>query len=123
MIYKDYLMRQVALFARYLGKILFQMNRPGADIEVLDYQEAALGSKLLEELQILLAAQNYNEGETLIFQRIAEEPSQENLAAALCFYQALLMLMPEDLAAADFSMEEIEEGLADLAKIYDFQQV
>jgi len=123
LIYKDYIMRQIMLFTRYMGRILFRRDQPGAEIEMLDYQEAAVGSILWEELQILLAAKNLNEGENLVFTRVEADPSRENLAAALCFYQALLMLLPEDLAAADFSMAEIEEGLADLAEIYGFTQV
>ena len=121
--YKDYIMRQVALFSRCLGQIMFRRNVPDAQIEFLKYDEVASASPLWASVKALVAKGQINEAENLLFETVTVERSQENLAAALCFYELLLRMLPEQLRAADFSLAEIEQGLNDIAELYDFTQM
>jgi len=67
------------------------------------------------ELQFLLEAGEYGQAEDFLFQQL-EEGELAFLEIGLSFYQQLAERSDEDLAAHDFSREEVEQGLADLCR-------
>lgn len=113
MAYQDYLMRQIEEAARLLGHVLFWKaeNSPA----LLDEDGNVIPSGLLHRrLCTLLADNKVNAAENLLFEEMNANATQEYLRVALLFYTTLQQWRPERLAAADFSQEEILDGLTQL---------
>ncbi len=72
---------------------------------------------VLSRLRTLVAERRINTAENLLFDSLNRQ-KPIYAAIALDFYARLSMLDEAELEAADFSVEEIGEGLADMMKFY-----
>lgn len=116
MAYQDYLLRQIEDMAQMVAKILFWKTEE--EIPLFDAQGDVLASGLLHRrLTALLSDGRVNDAENELFAAAQETPTAETLRVGLVFYQTLEGWSPARLQAADFTREEIAEGLAQLAAL------
>lgn len=113
----DYMMRQIEDCAKALGKVLFE-KQSGADN--LFNEEGVLSetSFLSYRLNRLIEDGKINEAENILFDTIEEDPKPDLLRVALDFYNTLEKRSDTELAACDFSRQEILDGLQSVQKIY-----
>ena len=113
---KDYIMRLIHGIAQVLARLLLgkQMEQEGEIASALS-REAA---KKDETLKKRIDAGNINEAEELLFDLLENEPWEENQKAALAlsFYDHVNEKEDAFLEKANFSREEIIEGLEDAMK-------
>lgn len=113
----DYIMRQIEGLTRFLAKVLMQKDMGSAD--VIDEQgHLDPGNFLLYRLQGMVGKGAINEAEDLLFDAIKAEPRREYLKVAIDFYSLLQGMEDDALKAADFTRQEIAEGLRDVRAIY-----
>ena len=100
----DYLMRQIEDMARFLGKVLFVKTEE--TIPLFDEQGNVLESGLLyKRLCAMLEEGDANSAENLLFDEVEAHPDPAYLQAAL--------------EAADFSRQEVLDGLAAVKELYE----
>ena len=113
---KDYIMRLIHGIAQVLARLLLgkQMEQEGEIASALS-REAA---KKDETLKKMIDAGNINEAEELLFDLLENEPweDKQKAALALSFYDHLNEKEDAFLEKANFSREEIIEGLEDAMK-------
>lgn len=115
----DYIMRQIEAMSRVLGEMLFQKDSQSGEIEILDEQGTISGGNLLlYRLKKMILDKRVNEAENILFDTIEQDPDEEYLKTAVAFYDELRGLSDEELAACDFSREEIYEGMKQIREIY-----
>ena len=94
----DYLMRQIEDMARFLGKVLFVKT---------------------EETIPLLEEGDANSAENLLFDEVEAHPDPAYLQVAVQFYADLQHWTDAALEAADFSRQEVLDGLAAVKELYE----
>ena len=115
----DYIMRQIDLLSRGLAKVLFNRDMETEE-EIVDEQGGFSESGLLLHMvKKLLLEKKINEAENLLFETIEEDPQEDYLKTALYFYERLDNMSDEELAAVDFSREEIADGLREIQRLYE----
>jgi hypothetical protein len=72
---------------------------------------------LLGDLRRMTQAGSINEAENLLFERLLADPTSHNFSVAGIFYEELSQLTDEELNLAQFSRQEIMEGLQGLKRI------
>lgn len=120
MAYHDYFMRQIEDMGRMLGEIFFmKVQDPIPDF---DEQGNLLESGLLyRRLCTMLDNRDVNGAENLLFEMLEQYPEYDFLRVALQFYTDLEKWTDAELAEADFSRQEIFEGLREIQKYIDAQ--
>ena len=113
---KDYIMRLIHGIAMVLARLLLgrQMEEEGEIADVMDKQEKEENGRLLR----MIDEGNVNRAEELLFDLLenAAWEDRQKAALALSFYDHLNDKDDEFLEKADFSREEIMEGLEDAVK-------
>ncbi len=110
---QDYIMRSITNLIRFLTKIFY-----GEDIavyELTENEEYTRSDSLHKSLLDLLSSGKINEAENQLFEKFNFKDTR-HIMVAIDFYQRLNNLDNEFLQANNFSREEIEEGLRDIAK-------
>ncbi|MBD5092991.1 MAG: hypothetical protein HDT26_01640 [Subdoligranulum sp.] len=121
MAYHDYYMRQIEDMGRMLGEILFMKVQ--APIPDFDEQGNLLESGLLyRRLCTMLDARDVNGAENLLFEMLERYPEYDFLRVALQFYTDLEKWTDAELKEADFSRQEILEGMREIQKYIDARQ-
>ena len=113
---EDYLMRQIQDMSRALGKILFNKSIPSEEIVNPD---GSLSENAMNKAVLLkrLEENRVNDAENFLFEVIDRSNDPANLDLAIWFYAQLNRMTAAELARADFSREEIGEGLAAVKEI------
>ena len=115
----DYFIRQIEDVTRCVASILF--HRKAYRHETMVQEERHLESSFLfYRLKRLLLDKKVNEAENLLFDCLKSNPCYENLQVALDFYEELAKFSEEELAACNFSRQEIWDALTDIRNIFDF---
>ena len=112
---RDFLMRQIAMLTHSI--MALATGKRGMERNDAGESENDLGEDLRERLLSLLEARRVDEAEDLLFES-AETGGAEVLLYGAEFYDRLNSWSDESLAKADFSREEIVQGLRDLSSIY-----
>lgn len=110
---EDYIMRSITNLIRFLSKFFY-----GKDIavyELSENEEYTQSDSLHKNLLALLSVGKINEAENQLFEKINFKDNR-TIMVAIDFYQRLNNLDNEFLQANNFSREEIEEGLRNIAK-------
>ena len=94
----DWFMEQIEMMTRFLGKVLFHKDLAPEEFQLVDAQ-------------------------SLIFDEIEKEASPRMLKIACDFYGALAQMEESRLAAADFSREEVAQGIRDIEDLYGIGQL
>jgi len=117
MFQNDYVMRQIELLSKGLAKMLFQKDT-GSE-ETVDEQgfvnEGMLYKKLLTGM---MEAGQLGEAEDYLYEVLEQNSGPLFLGLALWFYEQLSALSDEALEAADYSRDEIAQGLKDVARYF-----
>ena len=113
--YNDFLMRQISDLSRFLAKALFLKSTKS--VELFDEEGNLLESGLLlRRLKTMIGEGEINEAEDLLFEKLEESGAPEYENVALLFYEELQKLDDETLKQANYSREEILEGLEAIQK-------
>lgn len=117
----DYMVRQIEDIAKALGKVLFEKQSGAEEL----FSEAGVLSEtsfLSYRLNRLIGEWKINEAENILFDALNENPTPDILKVALDFYATLEKRSDDELKAADFSREEILEGLQSVKKAFQEKQ-
>ncbi|MDY6064922.1 MAG: DUF6483 family protein [Finegoldia sp.] len=112
---KDWLLSQINVLVKFLAGI-FANKKISEDMEEdsIYKQDSFNFERLLESL---IAEGRINEAEDLLFDRL-ENLNYIDANLAVRFYEKLNLLPDEKLEEADYSREEILQGLRDLSKLF-----
>ena len=131
-IQQDFLMRQVEIVARTLAKLIFDKDTP--EYIVLNEEGFSETDLVLKNLIDLINDKKINKAENLLFEHIyAEiEDNEDNsdmpekrkyLEIAIDFYSRVNNLSDKILEECGFERGEIDDGLREVAGIYNFDIV
>lgn len=94
------------------------LNKEEESSSKLNLNDIGLGDILKIILKRLVNYADYNKAENILFEAINKENSQETYLIAIDFYNLLLGKSDEELKEANFTREEIYQGLQDIKNIY-----
>jgi hypothetical protein len=118
MYHQDWLMRQIEMTAKFIAKFIFgKTSELYIPYYVEDNKEIDV---LYTELERLLNEGHINAAENLLFEK-ANPIDIRYLELAVDFYSRLNRLTDEELEAAFFSREEVEDGLSQFAQRYNIE--
>ncbi|OAA90360.1 DUF6483 family protein [Clostridium ljungdahlii] len=110
----DYILRIIESIGKFAGKVLF--NKQSKEFENINVQSMTTQDVLPILLKKLVFQGKYNEAENLLFEELKKNPSNDLIKIGKDFYNILLLKSDEDLTKANFSREEIFQGLNDMKK-------
>lgn len=117
---QDWIMRQIQMIAQMLAKMLF--GKETTDY-IIENEEDLNGTDLLyKALCGLLEKGDICGAEDLLFEAL-ENGGKENLEVAIDFYSKLNKMSDKELEDADFSREEVEEGLQNAAALFGLEDL
>lgn len=111
---EDYIMRTIKNLIKFLSKIV--CGKDTIVYELSENEEYAQNDNLHKRLMTLLSEGKINKAENILFENFNPKDNR-NMMVVIDFYQRLSNLDNEFLQVNNFSREEIEEGLRDIAKI------
>ena len=103
-----------------LAQTLFRKNSPIIPDDAFPIDNPI--GMLLAQMRTLVGEKKINEAENLIFDTI-DKKVPPYLAVGIEFYARISELSEDELEAADFSVEEIGEGIQDLLKFYNIKMM
>lgn len=114
--HQDWLMRQIEAVSAMLGYIL--TGKKSSVFTVEEVQPTHSGdNELYLQLQALVRKGQICQAEDLLYEAM-ETPDSTVLDAAKRFYDDLNRLSDETLRDANFSREEIHEGLQEVCRVF-----
>jgi archaellum biogenesis ATPase FlaH len=117
MFQNDYILREIENLSRFLARAIFHKE---AALELIDEQGYITeGGALYQRLRALLAENKICEAEDLLFDEFEQLPQRQRMEAALQFYQDVQSLSGEQLRNANFSRQEIPDGLEAIQRMYE----
>lgn len=112
----DWITRQIEIIAATLAYLL--SGKKAHVVQIDPTLKQSLGENpLYLQLSALVGLGRICEAENLLYEAL-EQPDQQVLQAALQFYDDLNSLSDDVLENADFSREEILQGLQHICQIY-----
>jgi len=115
MYHQDWFIRQIRYIIQYIARLIF--NKSVVEYEIRDANRLTGTDELYLRIQKLLAENNVNEAESVLFETL-DPADYDCLLIALDFYMKVNNMTNEELRTADFSRDEIENGLNDIKRIY-----
>lgn len=116
----DWMMRQVDMLVRFLAKTVLKKDTP--EYEIGEQENFTDGELLHRQLVGLIAQGKLCEAEDLLYDRMDPE-NTGYLAVALDFYNRLNRLSDDELEAADFSREEVNDGVREIMKRFSIPEL
>lgn len=116
---KDYIIRQIEMMAGALARLILGKDMP--EIPVLEETHTGDVDPLRARLLAMVARLEINQAEQILFDELDQYngmPCREILSAALVFYSRVNELADGPLQAANYSRDEIREGLAEVSRRY-----
>lgn len=110
---QDYIMRKISNIIKFLKTIIF--GEDSSNYELSKNQENKQSDNLHKILIELIAFGKVNEAENLLFENFDSKDNRQVLLA-LDFYERLNKLDDDFLQQNNFSKEEIEDGLKEIAR-------
>ena len=111
---KDWILDQIDELVEFLAKVFLNQT----NTEYLPENIAnSTSDELYNSLDKLLSENKINEAENLLFDKI-EPQNTKHLSIALNFYDKLNKLSDETLESANYSREEINQGLHDILNVF-----
>ncbi len=112
---QDWVMKQIKLLVRFVARAVFKKDT--AEYKIL-IEESLSGSDILHrELMLFISRGEICKAENFLFDSL-DTKSKSHLAVALDFYERLNMLSDEELEKANFSREEIKDGLNNTLELF-----
>lgn len=119
MLKQDYIMNMINQMVRFLIKLIFGIGESDA-IEYLLNEDST--KEKYDSLVRMVDKGNINEAENYLYESMNVK-NIGDLKVGLMFYNYLNTLSDERLAEADFSREEIKEGLKTISKLFGYENV
>lgn len=116
MVENDYVMRIIHEAVRMLLRLLFHVDEEKD--EELRFASVELEMNY-KRFKLLASEGKINEAENLLWETL-DGVNQENFQAAILFYDYINTFTEEQLEQAEFSREEISEGILEAAKLYGY---
>lgn len=113
MYHQDWIMRQIQMIIQFIVKLIW--NKDVIEYEILDYDRLLAADVLYKDLLALSDRGEICKAEDLLFERL-DAGNREYLKIAVVFYQKISLLSDGELEAANFSREEIADGLGEIMK-------
>lgn len=114
----DYLMRMIENMARALGQLVF--NKPVETVQLFDqHGNVTEEGLMMQRLKDMLVCGQVNEAENLLFSWLEENRVPALLPVAIEFYRTVAGMDEAELAACNYTKEEIAEGLAAVENMFD----
>lgn len=111
---KDWILDQIDELVEFLSKVfLNQTNTEYVPENIVN----STSDELYNSLDKLLSENKINEAENLLFDKI-DSKNTKHLSIALNFYDKLNKLSDETLESANYSREEINQGLHDILNVF-----
>ncbi len=117
---QDWIMRQIQMIAQMLAKILF--GKETTDYIVEDEENLNGTDLLYKAISEKLASGDIGGAEDILFEAL-ENGGRENLEVAVDFYSKLNKMTDAQLEAADFSREEVEDGLRNAVALFGLEDL
>lgn len=117
---QDWMMRQIESFASLLARMFF--NKETTEYEVSQEELNSETNLLYRQLFALINDGKINEAEDLLFDKI-DPNNKRYLELAIDFYSNLNNLSDIFLENSDFTREEIDEGLKNVADIFGISMI
>lgn len=117
MVKEDYIMRIIHEAVRTLLKLLFNIDEEKED--EIEFEDTDL-EKTYRRLKLLAREGKINEAENLLSDFL-DGSDREAFKMAFLFYDYLNTFSEEQLDAAGYSREEIDEGILMAAKLYGYE--
>lgn len=112
---QDWLMKQIQTLVRFIAKTVFKKDTDEFS-EIIE--KSASGADILyKELLVLLSEGEICRAENHLYDSV-DTSSKYHLAVAMEFYSKLNLLSDEELEKADFSREEIKDGLKSITTLF-----
>lgn len=110
---EDYILRQIEAIGRLLKKIFDENRKTTNDMTSVigDNNEICSDALYQHMLDKYIDENNINEAENYLFSLLESQHNLQLLEVVYWFYSKLAVIPEEKLEAADFSLEEIAEGL------------
>lgn len=117
MITRDYLMEEAERLTKLIAAVVFQkkIEEEQSGLKYAISQDALL----LGDLRRMTSTGGINEAENLLFERLLLQPNSHNFSVAGIFYGELSQLTDDELNKANFSRQEIMEGLQSVERLTD----
>lgn len=114
---QDWLMKQIQMLVRFIAKTVFKKDTD--DFSEIIEKSASGADVLYKELLYLLNEGEICRAENHLFDSI-DTSSRYHFAVAVEFYSILNGYPDEKLEKADFSREEIKDGLKNITALFGF---
>lgn len=119
---KDWMERQIEAISNTVAAILFGKDQVKAILDMDEEEDAVadMEEDLLDRMvKKALIDGNINEAENLVFNAIDQNKRNRRLMIALEFFNEVHGYDEEKLKQANYSKEEIEDGIKHLRKLYE----
>ena len=115
MYYRDWFVTQIRAAIQMLAQLMFK--RDDITYEIRDDREHTDTDLLFLRLCALLAENNINEAENLLFDML-DTNDRGHLRLALDFFNRVNNMSDDELEAANYSREEISNGVDDIKSLF-----
>lgn len=120
MFQQDYILRQIELMAKGVGRLLGQQSSLEALDGIVGEDGSVSGEGYLEYmLTSLVRDGRIGDAEDLLYETIEAHPRKEYWPVAVAFYESLARMTEQELNAGNFSYQEALDGLEGIKKIYE----
>ena len=119
---KDWMERQIEAISNTVAAILFGKDQVKAILDMDEEEDAVadMEEDLLDRMvKKALIDGNVNEAENLVFNAIDQNKRNRRLMIALEFFNEVHGYDEEKLRQANYSKEEIEDGIKQLRELYE----
>ena len=110
---KDYIMRMIKEIARVLASVM--LGKKYVQVELPVESKYQISGDKLHHLKTMVDQGEVNEAENELLERI-DYSSKEDIAEAMFFYEYAASKGDEFLEEHNYSLEEIQEGIQQLAQ-------
>lgn len=115
---QDYVMRMVKELVRTILKLLFHIDDVNDSIEI----DNEVANELYCSIIGLLKQNRINEAENYLLDQL-DNQNIDMLKASLLFYDKLNQMSDAELEDADFSREEVKDGIQTVLKLFGYDGI
>lgn len=114
---KDYILRLAEAIGKLSAKLL--LNKEQEEFENINLNSISGKEIFPILLKKYILEGKYNEAENILFEELRKNPCKDLVDIGKDFYNMLLSKSDEELIKANFSREEVFQGLKDIEKFTD----
>ena len=112
---QDWVMRQIENIVKLLANILF--HKDTITYEIKDEFNLTETDMLYNDIKQLIEKHEICKAEDLLYEKI-DANNEKDIELAIDFYQTINLFSDEELERCNFSRDEINDGLKNIAKMF-----